>query len=152
MLTPDEIELKTFPVTLRGFDQVEVTQFLETVAAELRVTLERAAALEAGAVLAAAKRDAAEVVAAARTEAEESARIRADALALSERELKQAAQECEEFRLKAVADIEAILERTDAEVAAMLQAVRANRDDLANIGQLHLGPRSRRKGSQRQLG
>jgi DivIVA domain-containing protein len=35
MPSPDEIELKTFPVTLRGFDQIEVTRFLETVAAQL---------------------------------------------------------------------------------------------------------------------
>lgn len=173
MLTPDEIELKTFPVTLRGFDQVEVTGFLQDVAEQLRTALERARSLEAGTVIETANRAAAEIVAKAEAEAkeltriaettrdgarlvkaaaeDEAARVHADALALSERELKQAVQECEDFRLRAVEDVEAILRRADAEVSAMLRAVRDRRDDLANIGQQHT-LRVQRKGSQRQLG
>lgn len=173
MLTPDEIELKTFAVTLRGFDQIEVTTFLQAVAAQLQSALERAEALRPETVREAANRAAAEVMAKAEAKAEaltssavtmrdeaslikkaaadEASRLHADALASSERELKQAVQDCEEFRLKAVDDIESILKRTDAEVSAMLQAVRDSREGLLGVGQ-PLMPRNKRKGSLRQLG
>jgi DivIVA domain-containing protein len=169
MLTPDEIELKTFAVTLRGFDQIEVTTFLQAVAAQLQSALERAEALRPETVREAANRAAAEVMAKAealtssavtmrdeaslikKAAADEASRLHADALASSERELKQAVQDCEEFRLKAVDDIESILKRTDAEVSAMLQAVRDSREGLLGVGQ-PLMPRNKRKGSQRQLG
>ena len=203
MPTPDEIHLKTFPVTLRGFDQTEVTRFLQDVAAQLQSTVDRAEALESGAVLEAANRAAAEVAADARaaaattiaeadellamaeTEAvavkqraeaerkaiiaeaaaeaaelraeaerirDEASRIRADALGLSERELKQAADDSDEVRLKAVAEIESILARADAEVSAMLRTFRDSRDDLPGIGRHLTAPRNTRRGSQRQLG
>lgn len=192
MPTPDEIELKTFAVTLRGFDQTEVTRFLQEVAAQLQTTLDRLDALESGAVLEAAKRAAVEVKAKADAEAlstmfdaesllkmaeveadaiiaratadaaelkraadrtrEEAARIRADALGLSERELKQAAQDSDEVRLKAVSEIESILARADAEVSALLRAFREGHDDLSTIGRHLTVPRNTRRGSQRQLG
>ena len=41
MFLPDEIELKTFRVTRHGFDQSEVSNFLRTLAAEVRSTLDR---------------------------------------------------------------------------------------------------------------
>jgi DivIVA domain-containing protein len=169
MLTPDEIELKTFPVTLRGFDQTEVTRFLHTVASQLQSTLgqlqsarERAESLQKGAVLKAANRAAAEIVADAEAKTEEltslaatmrdeASRIRADALASTERELEKAAQDCEEFRRRAVDEIEAILTRADADVSSMLQKVRESRDHLAGFGQ-PLIARKERKGSQRRLG
>jgi DivIVA domain-containing protein len=162
MLTPDEIELKIFPVTLRGFDQTEVTKFLQAAADELQRALERAVALEGGAVLEAANRAAAAIMAAAEAEAEEltrraadlrdeASRIRADAVALSERELKQAVHEGDEFKLKTIEQIEAIVRRTDAEVSALLQAIRENREDVLGASQ-HLVVRNHRKGSQRQLG
>lgn len=169
MLTPDEIELKTFSVTLRGFDQIEVTRFLQTVAAQLQGTLaqlestrKRADALQAGEVLKAANRAAAEVVAEAEAKAEEltslaakmreeASRIRADALASSERELEKALKECSEFRLRAVDEVEGILTRADAEVSSMLQAVRDSRDDLEGVSR-PLIARAQRKGSQRRLG
>lgn len=192
MPTPDEIQLKTFPVTLRGFDQTEVTRFLQDVAAQLQTTLDRLDALESGAVLEAAKRAAVEVKAKADAEAlstmfdaesllkmaeveadaiiaratadaeelkraadrtrEEAVRIRADALGLSERELKQAAQDSDEVRLKAVSEIESILARADAEVSALLRAFREGHDDLSTIGRHLTVPRNTRRGSQRQLG
>ncbi len=174
MPTPDEIERKTFSVTLRGFDQTEVTRFLYEVAAQLEDALDRVDAASplletarraAEAVLAAANAEARLVVLEARAEAakitqaaerirDEAASIRDDALGLSERELKQAAEDSETVKLKAVDEIEAILTRADAEVSSMLQAFRERRDDLLGIGR-HLAPRSPRtprKGSQRQLG
>jgi DivIVA domain-containing protein len=169
MLTPDEIELKTFSVTLRGFDQDEVTRFLQAVAdqlkttlAELKSTVEHAQALQAGEVLKAANRAAAEVMAEAQAEAEEltsvaakmrdeASRIRADALESSEREREKAVQDCEEYRLTAVDEIERILRHTEAEVSSMLRVVRASRDDVLSAGQ-QLVARSQRRGSQRQLG
>jgi DivIVA domain-containing protein len=39
MTTPEEIELKAFPVTMRGFDQDEVAAFLTRVADEFRTLL-----------------------------------------------------------------------------------------------------------------
>ncbi len=51
MLTPDEIELKTFPVTLRGFDQAEVTAFLRDVAAQFQSALDQATAMQAATAL-----------------------------------------------------------------------------------------------------
>jgi DivIVA domain-containing protein len=51
MLTPDEIELKTFPVTLRGFDQAEVTAFLRDVAAQLQSALDQAREMQAASAL-----------------------------------------------------------------------------------------------------
>jgi DivIVA domain-containing protein len=169
MLTPDEIELKTFTVTLRGFDQTEVTRFLQAVAeqlqstlAELKSTMEHAQAMQAGEVLKAANRAAAQVLADAKSEAEEltgvaaklrdeASRIRADALALSEQEREKALQDCEEYRLTAVDEIERILKRTEAGVSSMLRVVRESRDDVLSAGQ-HLVARNQRRGSQRQLG
>jgi DivIVA domain-containing protein len=169
MLTPDEIELKTFAITLRGFDQTEVTRFLHTVASQLQSTLaqlqsarERTKLLQEGEVLKAANRAAAEVLAEAEAKAEEltnlaakmreeASRIRADALASSEREREKTAQECEEFRLRAAGEIEAILERADADLTSMLEAVRESRDHFPKVGR-PLITRLPRKGSQRRLG
>lgn len=39
MTTPDEIELKTFPVTMRGYDQDQVSEFLTRLAEEFRTIL-----------------------------------------------------------------------------------------------------------------
>jgi DivIVA domain-containing protein len=162
MLTPDEIQLKTFAVTLRGFDQVEVTRFLRELATQLQETLDLVETLQGGSVLEDANRAAAEIMAEAEAEAEaiksltedmraEASRIRSDAIAHSERELKQTVRDCEEIKLKTVEEIESILGRADEQVSAMLHAFRENRDDILGIGR-HLVPRSQRKGSQRQLG
>jgi hypothetical protein len=107
---------------------------------------------EARAIIAHAKEEAEEMKRAADRSREEAVRIRADALGLSERELAQAAQDSDEVRLKAVAEIESILARADAEVSAMLQAFRDGRDDLPAIGRHLTVPRNTRRGSQRQLG
>jgi DivIVA domain-containing protein len=175
MPTPDEIEIKTFAVTLRGFDQTEVTRFLHDIAAQLQSAIERADSLEAGTVfeeatraaaeiMAKAEADAHEVMTAAQAEAEElktaaeklrgeASRIRADALALSERELDQTTKDCERIRLKAADDVESILTRADAEVSALLRAFHEGRDEFLGIGRIApLTPRTPRKGSQRQLG
>jgi DivIVA domain-containing protein len=162
MLTPDEIQLKTFAVTLRGFDQVEVTRFLRELATQLQEALDLVETLQGGSVLEDANRAAAEIIAEAEAEAEalkslaeemraEASRIRSDAIALSERELKQTVRDCEEIKLKTVEEIESILGRADEQVSAMLSSFHENRDDILGIGR-HLVPRSQRKGSQRQLG
>lgn len=162
MLTPDEIQLKTFSVTLRGFDQVEVTRFLQELATQLESTLALVETLQGGTVLEDANRAAAEIMAEAEAEADalkslaedmraEASRIRSDAIALSERELKQTVRDCEEIKLKTVEEIESILGRADEQVTAMLRSFHENRDDILGIGR-HLVPRSQRKGSQRQLG
>jgi DivIVA domain-containing protein len=162
MLTPDEIQLKTFAVTLRGFDQVEVTRFLRELATQLQETLDLVETLQGGTVLEDAQRAAAEILSAAEADAEalkslaedlraEASRIRSEAIASSERELKQTVRDCEEIKVKTVEEIESILGRTDEQVAAMLRSFHENRDDILGIGR-HLVPRSQRKGSQRQLG
>jgi cell division initiation protein len=47
-LTPDEVAHKEFTVTLRGFDQAEVIDFLQTVAADYRRVLEESESFSSG--------------------------------------------------------------------------------------------------------
>jgi hypothetical protein len=110
------------------------------------------AEVEAKAIVAKAMAEAEDLKRTAERTREEAARIRADALGLSERELKQAAQDSDEVRLKAVAEIESILARADAEVSSMLRAFRDGRDDLPGVVRHLSAPRTARRGSQRQLG